>query len=151
MSRNMIRMASLVLLAAVAAISIILFLIAGKTTAVLDEKDERLKTFFANASHELKTPLMAIQGYTEGMQEGIVSSDQALPVIRKETGRMSRLVEDILKLSKADSGELKPQMYKNDLREILYDCIEDIFAQVERKNLNLQFDLPEPCFVTCDE
>ncbi|MCC9940183.1 sensor histidine kinase, partial [Streptococcus agalactiae] len=67
------------------------------------QAEESQRNFFQNASHELRTPLMSIQGYTEGVQEGIIDAELAHSVILQESKKMKQLVDDIILLSKLDS------------------------------------------------
>ena len=67
----------------------------------LNKIDKAQKTFFENTSHELKTPLMAICGYAEEIEMGVITDySQAGRMIVSQTERMSKLIEDILYLSK---------------------------------------------------
>ncbi|MCC9932942.1 sensor histidine kinase, partial [Streptococcus agalactiae] len=68
------------------------------------QAEESQRNFFQNASHELRTPLMSIQGYTEGVQEGIIDAELAHSVILQESKKMKQLVDDIILLSKLDSN-----------------------------------------------
>ncbi|WP_079528544.1 sensor histidine kinase [Halobacillus hunanensis] len=66
------------------------------------------KQFFQNASHELKTPLMSIQGYAEGIRDGVFEKDAAdkgLTVIVSETERLKKIVNEMILLAKLDSDE----------------------------------------------
>ena len=71
----------------------------------IEKEAERQQTFFQNASHELKTPLMAIQGYAEGIQAGVMDAGGAAEVILKESDRMTELVDELLDISKIDMGQ----------------------------------------------
>lgn len=74
----------------------------------LDRFHEIQRQFFQNASHELKTPLMSIQGYAEGIRDGIFSGEaarQGLDVIVSETTRLKQIVTEIILLAKLESEE----------------------------------------------
>ncbi|MEE0880738.1 MAG: histidine kinase dimerization/phospho-acceptor domain-containing protein, partial [Turicibacter sp.] len=66
--------------------------------------DRKRKAFFENTSHELKTPLMNIRGYAEGLKDGIFSIDEAAEVIYEESESLRTLVESILYLSKLEDA-----------------------------------------------
>jgi len=69
----------------------------------IKEHDLKQRTFFQNLSHELKTPLMSIQGYAEGMRDGLFpSNDQALEIIIRESQNIKGQIEDITYLLKMD-------------------------------------------------
>lgn len=148
---NTVRSAVYILIAAMVVISILLYYVGHRTVKVLDEKDDSMKNFFSGASHELKTPLMAIQGYADGMKAGIVDIDKGCSVIGKETDRMTGLINSILEFSKLDSGIAQPHMAKNDIREILYDAVGVIEPGAEKKGIQITFNLPEPILFDCDE
>lgn len=69
----------------------------------IQEAEKSQLTFFQNASHELRTPLMSIQGYTEGLQAGIIQESFAYQIILEESQKMKVLVDDIMLLSRLDS------------------------------------------------
>lgn len=74
------------------------------------ELEKMRKEFVASVSHELKTPISLIEGYAEGIKDGIVDGDEQeyyLDVIIDESHKMGRLVSDMLELSRLESGNLK--------------------------------------------
>lgn len=146
-----VRTATGILLVAMVLIAAILYYAGYRTVKAWNEKDESMKNFFANASHELKTPLMAIRGYADGIRAGIVEQDKACAVISKETERMTGLVNDILEFSKLDSGVAQPYMAENDVREILYDTVNILEPTAEQRGIRLSVHLPEPLLYRCDE
>ena len=110
------------------------------------------RTFFQNASHELKTPLMSIQGYAEGIQTGVVSPKAAAGIILEESDRMTSLVEELLELSKIESKQYVPKMRATDLREILYDCFRSMEPILKRRSLQIVPTFAEAAvLVYCDE
>lgn len=115
-------------------IFVLILLIAGIAFSVIglrfgskiENTQSKLKTFFANTTHELKTPLMSIQGYAEAIQENIIDNKTASSVILQKSDDMNILINRILELSKLDSGEEKRGFEEVDLNEVLYQCLEDI-------------------------
>ncbi|WP_420798195.1 ATP-binding protein [Fructobacillus papyriferae] len=87
-----------------------LILILHDVTIQLKTEADR-KTFVSNVSHELRTPLTSVTSYVEALMEGAKNDpeilDNFLGVIQNETDRMSRMVEDLLELSRIDRGTLK--------------------------------------------
>lgn len=148
---NTVRSAVYILIVAMLVIACLIYYVGHRTVKALDEKDEGMKNFFAGASHELKTPLMAIRGYADGIKAGIVDQDKACSVIAKESDRMTDLINNILEFSKLDSGVAQPHMTENDIREILYDAIGVIEPTAESKGIRIIPDLPEPILLCCDE
>jgi len=130
----------------------VLLYAAGIFTRKTIEKEERTaKTFFENASHELKTPLMIIEGYADGMKKGIVEKDDGCVTISRETERMGKLVSDILEMSKFDSGNMKMDMQLNDIREIIYDGIRMVEMQAQHRGLEVRTEMPHMLITECDE
>ncbi len=148
---DLLKTTTLILTFAMVVIALLLYFVAGQVAKVINDQERSLKCFFENASHELKTPLMGIRGYADGMIKGLVSKEKGCEIIVKETERMSSLVEDILKISKVDSGMAVPIKNTNDVREIIYDAICVIGPVVQQKNLGLVLQLPEPLMAQCDE
>lgn len=137
-----------VLLGCMAAALILIGNYAGKQ---LDRKDQGMKDFFANASHELKTPLMAIRTNADGIREGYIETEKGCGVIAHESERMGTLIGQILDLSKVDSGAYVMHPARTDLREVLYDALEAVEAEAGQKGICLDVCLPEPVMYTCDE
>ncbi len=85
--------------------------------------------FTANVSHELKTPLHAIAGYAELIESGLASEEDIRPFagkIRAEAGRMTKLVSDIIELSKLDSGAAGTQREHVDLYRIAENAVDSL-------------------------
>jgi signal transduction histidine kinase len=143
---------SLVIMALGAALSVLLlFFISRRLLILLDKKDTGMRNFFANASHELKTPLMAIRGNVDGIRSGYVEPEKAYDVIEKETERMSALIGSILDLSKLDSGAVHMEVTMNDVREILYDAAGIILPEADKRGIQVNIEAAEPLFMECDE
>ena len=74
----------------------------------LQETERQRRDFIANVSHELKTPMTTIAGYTDGILDGTIPPDMQnhyLQLVSEETGRLARLIQNMLDLSKLESGE----------------------------------------------
>ena len=113
---------------------------------------EQQQTFFQNASHELKTPLMAIQGYAEGIQAGVMDTGSAAEVILEESDRMTELVEELLDISKIDMGRQQLALSEMDIRELLYDSIRAVESAAAASGITIAPDFSEePIMVKCDD
>ena len=108
-----------VFFAVLLAISSVMCLLGFRFGRDIEKEAERQQTFFQNASHELKTPLMAIQGYAEGIQAGVMDAGGAADVILEESDRMTELVEELLDISKIDMGRQRLTLSETDIRELL--------------------------------
>lgn len=100
------------------------------------------KEFVANVSHELKTPITSIQGYSETLLESgddidKETSHKFLEVINKEAERMSRLVSDLLKLSKMDFQSSAINRMSFNAVKLAANCIDKIFIEADKKKQEL--------------
>ena len=133
------------------AISSVMCLLGFRFGRDIEKEAERQQTFFQNASHELKTPLMAIQGYAEGIQAGVMDAGGAAEVILAESDRMTELVEELLDISKIDMGRQRLTLSETDIRELLYDGIRAV-EPIAAGGITIVPDFPEePVMVSCDD
>lgn len=133
------------------AISSVMCLLGFRFGRDIEKEAERQQTFFQNASHELKTPLMAIQGYAEGIQAGVMDTGGAADVILEESDRMTELVEELLDISKIDMGRQRLTLSETDIRELLYDGIRAV-EPIAAGNIVIVPDFPEESvMVSCDD
>lgn len=120
----------------------------GAVMLVLDmteKKDaERLRQeFTANVSHELKTPLMSISGYAELMKNDMVKQEDMArfaDTIFKEAGRLTRLVEDIIKLSRLDEGRLTRDFEEVELLSLAQTVAERLAGTAAQKSVRISVD-----------
>ena len=134
------------------AISSVMCLLGFRFGRNIEKEAERQQTFFQNASHELKTPLMAIQGYAEGIQAGVMDTGSAAEVILKESDRMTELVDELLDISKIDMGRQQLALSEMDVRELLYDSIRAVEPTAAAGSIAIVPDFPEePVMVKCDD
>jgi two-component system, OmpR family, phosphate regulon sensor histidine kinase PhoR len=112
----------------------------GGAVAVLRDltETERMeksrRDFIANVSHELRTPLTSIQGYTETLLDSPLADNHVrefLEIVRKNAARMSRLTEDLLTLTRVESGEQRFSILRVGTEELLQDALES-FQEVAR-------------------
>ncbi|MCQ1531404.1 ATP-binding protein [Lutispora saccharofermentans] len=108
--------------------------------------DRMRKEFVANVSHELRTPLTTIKSYTETLLDGALEDRDMtlrfLNVIDSESDRMTRLVKDLLMLSKLDYDKTQLNMKEIDLTKILGDCVYkmDISAKQKHQSISLEIN-----------
>lgn len=107
------------------------------------------KDFVANASHELRTPLAIINGYLENLlDDGLVEdadmTRRFLSIMRKHTERIARIVEDMLVISRLESGEaaaLKVEPFR--MRSCIQDVSERLESVIRNQNAKLVVDMPD--------
>ena len=134
------------------AISSVMCLLGFRFGRDIEKETERQQTFFQNASHELKTPLMAIQGYAEGIQAGVMDTGSAAEVILAESDRMTELVDELLDISKIDMGRQPLTLSEMDVRELLYDSMRAVEPIAAGGGITITPDFPEtPVMVSCDD
>ncbi|NMA07083.1 MAG: histidine kinase, partial [Ruminococcaceae bacterium] len=123
----------------------------GCTILVLDitekVKSEKMRReFSANVSHELKTPLQAISGYSELLMNGLVSDDDIVEFAKKinsESLRMSDLINDIIKLSQLDEQYDVFKKESFDINQLCKELFERYKPITEKKRLDFTSDFPK--------
>lgn len=121
----------------------------------VDVSHRTLRDFLANVSHELRTPLTSIQGFSQAIVDGTATSPQDLrgsaEIINEESARMRRLVEDLLLLSKIESGQMPMSLEQIDLRELLRACVKRASTQAQQHEVSLSLHADEPGPIVGDE
>lgn len=108
----------------------------------LEENELSQRTFFENTSHELKTPLMTINGYAEGLEKGVVTDYKKVGrIINSQTRRMSSLIEDILYISKVESGMVTLQKEKIEVDSYIQDILMPFEGIVMNKGIEITINL----------
>ncbi|QHT48256.1 HAMP domain-containing histidine kinase [Bacillus sp. SB49] len=105
------------------------------------------KQFFQNASHELKTPLMSIQGYAEGIRDGVFEGEareKGLNVMVSETERLKKIVNEMILLAKLDSNEDVYHPEDTDLSEIANQAKDLIYPLARDKEIALEMGNARP-------
>lgn len=106
----------------------------------LKELEKIRQDFVANVSHELRTPLTTIKGYTETLLDGALKEEvafQFIQVIKRHTDRLSKIVEDLLTLSKIESKEFQLNIEKFYLSELIDDVLEFVKEGAEKKKISI--------------
>lgn len=118
----------------------------NKMVAELDGMDYMRKDFMSNVSHEIKTPIAAITGFTEILLDGSIDESERqeyLEVINKESMRISRLCENMLHMSRLDSQVIVANLQKIRLDEQLRKCIILLSEKWSNKEIDFSIDLEE--------
>jgi two-component system, OmpR family, phosphate regulon sensor histidine kinase PhoR len=113
----------------------------------LKQLENTRQEFVANVSHELRTPLSLIKGFVETLLEGAKDDPELatrfLRTIEKHTDRLTYLIEDLLTISKLESGQIVMNLHEVGLREEAGRVIDDLQSRAAGKNINLQNQVPE--------
>ncbi|MGO5053660.1 ATP-binding protein [Lachnospiraceae bacterium LCP25S3_G4] len=120
------------------------------------EKMEEMRTeFIGNVSHELKTPIALIQGYAEGLKEGIntdvESRDFYCEVIMDEASKMNKMVKNLLVLNQLEFGNENLQVERFDIVDLIKGVIQSCDILIQQKEVALNFLQEEPIYVWADE
>jgi signal transduction histidine kinase len=114
----------------------------NEMTARVVASQRSQRDFVANVSHELKTPLTSIQGFAQAILDGTVDDEESLQqaagVILSESGRMHRLVLDLLDLARMDAGTAAFERQQLDLTAILDGILEKLSPQAHEAGVGLQ-------------
>jgi two-component system, OmpR family, sensor histidine kinase VicK len=138
------------------------------TNEQLNKHDRIQKEFINVAAHELRTPTQSIVGYCEMIDAFPENTQKYLEPVKRNAEKLYRLTEDILDVSRIESGTLKLEKIKFDLREIIVSLIEDLTTKKKKedainsdkrhktdKNANIQLVYPElpvqPIFIYADK
>jgi len=112
------------------------------------------RDFVANVSHELKTPLTSIQGFSQALLDGTAatpeSTARAARVIHEEAERMRRMVDELLTLARFDAGQMVMARDPVEIGPLLRGCVEKLTPQAQTAEVALELDVPEHLFVTGD-
>jgi signal transduction histidine kinase len=113
----------------------------------LSKAETQRQHLVADVAHELRTPLAAIQGTLEGMQDGVLPLDnEQITALHAETILLNRLVGDLRLLSLAEAGQLKLELQETETGELIQQVAERAKSQANQKNIrigtDIQADLP---------
>ena len=112
----------------------------NRMASALSVLESSRRSFVANVSHELKTPMTTIGGFIDGMLDGTIPPEKRneyLQIVSNETKRLSRLVTSMLNLSKIEAGELEPKHTDFDISPLIIDCLLSFEQEIEKKNIEV--------------
>lgn len=112
----------------------------------LDHLEMMRNSFLANVSHDLRTPMTTISGFIDGIRSGAIPPDQEdhyLGIISGEVHRLSRLVEQLLNVSRLESGERKFTIVNFDICEMARLILISFEQKIDDKRLEVEFDAEE--------
>lgn len=117
--------------------------------------DEMRKEFIANVSHELKTPIALIQGYAEGLTEGMAEDEESrnyyCEVIMDEANKMNKMVRQLLTLTALEFGNDQVTLERFDVVELIQGVLSSSGIMIQQKKAKIQFDVGHPVYVWADE
>ncbi len=108
--------------------------------------DEMRRQFISDASHEIRTPLTSIGGFAAAIADGTADTPEertrSASLIVREVERLTRLVNELLNLSRIESGAIKLQLEAVDLLELIEAAVESFGGQAEERRVRLKVELP---------
>lgn len=117
----------------------------------LNENREAKNRWFANISHELRTPITVLQGEIEVIKAGIRPLNmEQVESFEQEVALLRRLVDDLYQLSMSDIGALRYQFAKLNLSECLVATLDGFADLANRKNITLTFDIDADIWISAD-
>lgn len=116
--------------------------------------DEMRKSFISDVSHELKTPIALIQGYSEGLIENVNSDEESrkyyAEVILDEATKMDRLVKQLLELMKLEYGRMDFDNKEFDIIELEREILRKSQVMIEKENIQVEFQDSDSVYVFAD-
>ncbi|WP_431804609.1 two-component system histidine kinase PnpS [Halobacillus andaensis] len=111
----------------------------------LKKLEQMRKDFVANVSHELKTPITSIRGFSETLLDGAMKDEQMLvqflEIILKESGRLQSLIQDLLELSKVEREDFHLTIEQINMQNFLSDLVPIVQHHAENKNITLETNI----------
>lgn len=116
-----------------------------KEIDALKSQEKYRREFLSNISHEFKTPLFAIQGYIDALQDGLIEEDpklanKFLDKAANNLDRLSYLIKDIDEISKLESGELSINFQQFDLSMLIHEVTESLELKAQKHKIKLRFN-----------
>lgn len=113
----------------------------NKMASELKINDDAQKSFVANVSHELKTPMTSIGGFIDGILDGTIPPEQErkyLTIVSSEVKRLSRMVVSMLNISKIEAGEIRISPTRYDVSKQLFDTLLNFERKIDEKRISIE-------------
>ena len=127
----------------------------NEMSAELSRVEKTQNDFISSVSHELRTPLTAIAGWADTIESCLDDpklATQGLAIIKKETRRLSQMVEELLDFSRIEGGGMRLQTEPFDLRGDLYDAVFTYTDMLQQEGMKIEYEEPdEPIMVFADK
>lgn len=111
----------------------------------VQEARQSQQEFLANVNHDLRTPLMSIQGFSQAFIDGVVPAEQMsriAKIIYSEATRLSRLMQDLLDLTQIEAGRFSMAVRDINLKDVLEQSSEKFKVQADRVGVDFEYKLP---------
>ncbi len=121
----------------------------------IEKSQEQQQRFVSDISHELRTPMTSITGFVEGMLDGTISDNERntyLEIVRDESVRLTKLVNDMLDVSKMHSQDFKADIAPFDINDLICSSLISLENKIEEKKLDVSVDFnPHQLTVLADK
>ncbi len=111
------------------------------------EYEQNRSLLLSDIAHDLKTPITTVAGYAQALSEGIVSSEdrkqEYLDAIQHKSMQMNDLIMLLFEYMKLESKGFALNKTRENLSEILRECIASIYSDLEKRDMELELDIPE--------
>lgn len=126
-----------------------------KDVTDLERLEKTRRDYVANVSHELRTPLTAVRGLLEPLSDGMITDEETRQryyrIMLREVVRLSRLITDMLELSRLQSGTEHMELHAVNLTELLQDTRQNYVNEAAQRGIELKLDLDDIPFAMTDE
>lgn len=115
----------------------------------LEQLFDARRELVAWASHDLRTPLANMQAMLEALEDGLVTPEATLPVLRGQVALLSSLIDDLFELARIDSGALTLELRESLLEPVVESCLRGVEADARRRGIGLAASVPEAARARC--
>ena len=117
----------------------------NQMAASLQANEQRRTELVGDVAHELRTPLATLDGYLEGLEDGVIQAEQRTwTLLRAETSRLTRLVDDLQQLWRAEAGQLPLRPVALEAEPVLQSAADRFHVQAAVRSITLGIDAPKP-------
>lgn len=117
----------------------------------IEKSEANRRRFISDVSHELRTPMTSITGFVSGILDGTIPDDERdnyLNIVRSESLRLTRLVNDMLEMSKMQSEEFKIHIAPFDVNELICETLISLETKINDRNLDVSVDFNPQKLIT---
>jgi signal transduction histidine kinase len=117
----------------------------------LEATERRRMQLVGDVAHELRTPLATLDGYLEGLEDGVIDAkDATWRLLRSETARLTRLVDELAELWRAEAHQLSFKIEPVDLVQVCHDVAERFAPLADERHITVALDLPAAAVAHAD-
>jgi signal transduction histidine kinase len=116
----------------------------------LEQLFDARRELVAWASHDLRTPLANMQAMLEALEDGLVTPEATLPVLREQVTALSSLVDDLFELARIDAGALTLELRAAPLEPVVVSCIRGVEADARLRGIDLAATVPGTLTARCE-